>query len=246
MPMVLLHGFCEHSILWKKTLPYLLKNHPIITYDLPGFGSNTTNTFDSIRQVANKINQDITQLIKEKYLIVGHSLGGYIAAEMIHQEPQTKIGISMVHSSFQSDSEQKKNNRKKLIHFLQDKSNEPFLNEFKKNLVSPENYDFLKKEIEEMIFPQSNIAIIQASKAMMNRADLTSILAKIDVPVQYIIGIKDTFWNVKNLIQEASICKISQINVIQNCGHLAMWEQPNEFNHQLESFATLCQEISHI
>lgn len=246
MPLVLLHGFCEHAILWKKTIPILSKNHCIITFDLPGFGVNIDIEFKSIIEVAQEINKSVSEIIDNKYIVVGHSLGGYIAAEMTHQEPQSKKGISMVHSSFKSDSEQKKENRTKLIKFLQKNNNKSFLQEFKKKLACKERYLELKNDIEEMVFPQNNHAIINASQAMINRKDLSPYLRDIDIPVQYIIGAGDSFWTVNDLIEEASHCKISQINVIQNSCHLAMWEQPKLFNQHLQSFANLCQEISDI
>lgn len=242
-PIVLLHGFCEHSVLWDETIENLKNTFSFITIDLPGFGVNAHLTFDSIENVAADFNQLLQDELSEKYMLVGHSLGGYVAANMLIQEPQTKLGVSMVHSSFMSDTAEKKEARLKLIAFLKQQNNIHFLKEFQKKLVAETLFDGLQPKIWKMIHPQTNDAIINTSIAMMNRLDLRKNLPSINIPIQFVIGENDSFWNISELCEEAAMCNISQIDILKGVHHLGMWESPESFYEKLCDFVAFCQKI---
>ena len=242
-PIVLLHGFCEHSVLWDETIETFKNSYSFITIDLPGFGVNAHLTFDSIENVAAELNQLLQKELNQRYILVGHSLGGYVAANMLIQEPQTKLGVSMVHSSFRSDTEEKKEARLKLIDFLNHQENIHFLKEFQKKLVAENLFERLQPKIWEMIHPQTNEALINTSKAMMKRPDLRKNLPHINIPIQFVIGENDSFWNIAELCDEAAMCNVSQIDILKGVHHLGMWESPEAFYEKLSDFVAFCQKI---
>src|SRR5579871_2701338 len=80
IPVMLLHGFAEDGTIWNNQVEYLKQNARLIIPDLPGSGLSDQNenllTIDDYADVVKVI------LDKENIpscIIIGHSMGGYIA-----------------------------------------------------------------------------------------------------------------------------------------------------------------------
>src|SRR5690606_35042567 len=84
--VLLLHGFPFHRGIWGEFIPLLSDRHRVIAVDLPGFGESEriAQPF-GIPQVADTLLEFIDQKKLSDIHIVGHSLGGYVALEMVHK-----------------------------------------------------------------------------------------------------------------------------------------------------------------
>ncbi|MGS4886147.1 alpha/beta fold hydrolase [Roseibium sp. MB-4] len=87
IPLVLVHGFMGGSDQWKPQSP--LKNTvPLITVDLPGFGKNAhLAPINSIETLARWVLNELTDQGVERFLLLGHSMGGMVVQDMIRQAP---------------------------------------------------------------------------------------------------------------------------------------------------------------
>lgn len=80
-PVVLLHGQGEFAAVWVSVIPDLVKSHRVIVPDLPGHGASevTDGSLDT-GTVLTWLDELIDQTCESKPVLVGHLLGGAIAA----------------------------------------------------------------------------------------------------------------------------------------------------------------------
>ena len=110
LPVVLLHGLCENLSLWNRLRVALNKNHQIITYDLPGFGKSDklSNKF-TLDDVAEILHEDLQDKLEiDKYVVLGHSLGGYISLALANKYPESILGYGLINSTSYADNEERK------------------------------------------------------------------------------------------------------------------------------------------
>lgn len=81
--VVLLHGFCGSSAYWEKVLPLLAEQYRVICPDLRGHGSTDAPMGAyTIEQMADDVVGLMEELGIEKYTLLGHSMGGYVALSL--------------------------------------------------------------------------------------------------------------------------------------------------------------------
>ncbi len=106
-PILLLPGFGEASTMWYRTVPVLAKNHKVICLDLRGHGLSMKVAGNN-RQV--RMAQDIRELIDylnlDQVLLIGHSLGGAVAATYAHTQKEYRLkGLILVDASLYAFSD---------------------------------------------------------------------------------------------------------------------------------------------
>lgn len=148
-PLVFLHGFLEDHSIWRNCLePLLDEDFQCLVLDLPCHGMSRFHS-DScdLSDVANMVSKLLHHLKIENPWIVGHSMGGYIGLEMLRNQA---AGLTLVHSNFWADSDQKKLDRNRVIDIVQ-KNLSLFLNEAIPNLFAPDNREQCMPDIIRLI-----------------------------------------------------------------------------------------------
>ena len=82
--VLLLHGLGTSSSTWIHVLPHLARNYNVVALDFPGFGfSRITNgkSAFTLHELQETVEAFIVKTLRSPFTIVGHSLGGWIAAE---------------------------------------------------------------------------------------------------------------------------------------------------------------------
>jgi pimeloyl-ACP methyl ester carboxylesterase len=90
-PLVLLHGLATSSVIWAGVLGGLSHTRRVLTVDLPGFGRSAPVEGDfELERVAARIARGLASRgITGPYDVVGHSLGGVVAATLAASRPRT-------------------------------------------------------------------------------------------------------------------------------------------------------------
>lgn len=95
-PLVLLHGFASSIYTWSEVLPELARDHDVIALDLPAHGGSEIrpqlDAADWVR-VAGAV---VDELGLQRFDLVGHSLGGAIAAVTAAQRPAQVRRLALI------------------------------------------------------------------------------------------------------------------------------------------------------
>jgi pimeloyl-ACP methyl ester carboxylesterase len=241
-PMILIHGFAGSKKYWDKIIPQLATENRVIAIDLPGHGDSgmSKDRYD-IEAMAETIKELLDHLGVHKVTMFGHSLGGYITLAFAEAYPQYLIGFSLVHSTANPDSEEAKEARENNAKKIQQEGAESFVDGLSKKLFSPENTEVNAKEIDETVkigLKTSEKGLVSALMAMKDRPDRNQVLEETELPVILIAGEQD------QIIPPEKTFTVSRQNiekkVIQNAGHMSMYEQPEKLVKVMKDFlATL-------
>lgn len=92
-PVLLLHGFGSGSALWCLNIDSIAANRPVYAVDMLGFGRSSRPTFekdaiDAERQFITGIEAWREETGLNKFIIVGHSFGGFLAASYAIKYPE--------------------------------------------------------------------------------------------------------------------------------------------------------------
>lgn len=92
VPVVMIHGFGAGFLQFYKNLDHLHSRRKLLAIDLPGFGRSTRVPFPSDATLAeNQFINSIEQWRKlvgvERFILLGHSLGAYLACAYTIQHP---------------------------------------------------------------------------------------------------------------------------------------------------------------
>jgi pimeloyl-ACP methyl ester carboxylesterase len=79
-PVILLHGPAAHAGAWMRVLPALVARHRVIAPDLPGHGASGSATPMSVERMIAWLGELIRTTCASPPAVVGHALGGAIAA----------------------------------------------------------------------------------------------------------------------------------------------------------------------
>ncbi len=244
--IVLLHGFCENRTLWNNHQEALSKYYRVITIDLPGFGDSPSFTGDmNIEAMTSEVHNVLKSIDVEQSVMVGHSLGGYIALAYSEMYPKHTLGLCMFHSTAFADNEERKKNRDKSIEFIQENGVAVFAQNFVAPLFNPLTREDYTKEIKSLIKIASStneriaIAVI---KAMRNRRMRITLLRKLTIPVMYIVGKNDTVISTEAIFQQCHLPQDSQVHIYEHTGHMAMIERKKETIFAIKQFTEKCVE----
>jgi pimeloyl-ACP methyl ester carboxylesterase len=114
--LVLLHGFLENKSMWDAFIPELSKKYRVITLDLLGHGDTECYGYVHAMEDQADMLYALTLFLKlRKVVLVGHSMGGYIALAFAELFPDHVKGLVLLNSTSRADSEERKVNRDRAI-----------------------------------------------------------------------------------------------------------------------------------
>jgi pimeloyl-ACP methyl ester carboxylesterase len=79
-PFVFLHGLTFDHRMWDPVLEFLPGNHRVIAFDLPGHGESPQVADSGLAPVVEAIHEAVQEAGLVKPIVVGHSIGGPLAA----------------------------------------------------------------------------------------------------------------------------------------------------------------------
>ncbi|XP_033326244.1 pummelig isoform X2 [Megalopta genalis] len=92
-PIVLLHGLGAGVALWCLNLDTLASQRPVYAIDILGFGRSSRPVFsneaqEAENQLVRSIEEWRREMQLEKFMVLGHSMGGFLAASYCIQHPE--------------------------------------------------------------------------------------------------------------------------------------------------------------
>ena len=88
-PVLLLHGISDDSASWLPVMDALAEHHTVVAPDLLGHGESDKPRADySVAAFSNGMRDLLDVLDIDRVTVVGHSLGGGVAAQLAYQYPE--------------------------------------------------------------------------------------------------------------------------------------------------------------
>src|ERR1043165_584251 len=130
-PLIFLHGFCETLEIWNDFTPALSEKFRTVAIDLPGFGASPSlGPGFTIDQVGDAVHAWLKKTQLSDFIVIGHSLGGYVALSLAERHGVNVKGICLFHSTVFPDSDEKKENRNKVAKFVREHGVLPYVDTF--------------------------------------------------------------------------------------------------------------------
>src|SRR5438128_3420795 len=100
VPVMMVHGFGGDLNTWMFTQPVLAEGRRVISFDLPGHGGATKEVGRGDGEsLADAVEGMIASLGIEQIHLVGHSMGGAIAAVLASRRPDLVASLSLIASA---------------------------------------------------------------------------------------------------------------------------------------------------
>jgi pimeloyl-ACP methyl ester carboxylesterase len=245
IPLLLLHGFCETHQVWEHYLAALGTRFRVLCPDLPGFGrSSSLPEGFTLSDVAERLAAWLHQLGIEKAIIIGHSLGGYVALALLEKYPELFAGIGLFHSTAYADSSEKRKSRQHVIDFVEKHGVETFATSFVPQLFHTTNRPYIEEYIAKVVAIAAatpEYTLIGYTRAMQQRPDRLAVLEAYKGPILYIIGEKDGSVPLEDSKRQLLQLHNYQAYVLEETGHMGMFEQEERCLEILQEFTASIQ-----
>ncbi len=95
--LVLLHGYGESLTTWRSIFDRLAEHHHVIALDLPGEGaSDKPDVPYTLEAMTNRLSRFLDRWTAGPVVIVGHSMGGAIAASLALERPDRIVRLVLI------------------------------------------------------------------------------------------------------------------------------------------------------
>jgi len=242
--LVFLHGYLEAKEIWTEFVNILEKEYTVITIDMLGHGkSGTISDEHSMKLMAESVKLVLDTENIETCTIFGHSMGGYISLEFAKNYGNMLNGLCLFHSQAHADTEEKRKNRDREISLVKIgkyaqiiATNIPNMYADGINTKFAEKLEF-SKNIAKNIKPEG---VIAALNGMKNREKNIDVLRNYKKPILFIAGKKDNLIPYNPDDEQLSVNPNMEIVVLENSGHMGMFEESEKSINAIEKFIKTC------
>lgn len=242
-PVVFIHGFPLSLKMWcgeGGQVAALEKTHRVVAYDVRGHGASEVGSGHyTIEFFVDDLIHLLDHLKIKQAIIVGLSMGGYIALRAIERHPERFNGLVLCDTQSAADSNDAKINRAANIKLIETQGVKVFAEKFIKKIFAEESFKThseIIKSMQKIIELTSPAVLCGTLLALAARTDTMPSLQKINCPTLIMVGEKDGV--TPRALSEIMLKKIpnAQMRVIFKAGHMSNLENPAAFNQNLRSF----------
>ena len=235
--IVLLHGFLENKKMWDAFIPEWSKKFRIITIDLLGHGETGCMGYvHSMENNADVVHEVLADLRLRKAILVGHSMGGYVALAFAELYPDVVKGLVLLNSTSRADSEERKTNRDRAIKAVK-QSFQNFISLSISNLFSEENRERLSESIENVkkeALKTPLQGIVASLEGMKIRIDREVLLHLTPYPKLLVLGKKDPVLNYEETKEQIEDTLVQLLSFPD--GHMSHIENQKALQRELIQF----------
>lgn len=236
-PVVLLHGFLENVMMWTPFIPKLSEKNRVICIDLLGHGkTGCLGYIHTMELMAEVVEAVLNHLKINKSILIGHSMGGYVALAFSEQYPNAVNGLCLMNSTAVADSEEKQKNRDRAIVAIK-QNHKTFIRMAIVNLFRPKNRIVFSDKINEAIneaLQTSVQGVVAALEGMKIRKNREFILQTQTFKKMMVIGKKDPALDYLTLVEQIKNTDVKMVEFPD--GHMGHIENEAELLHIITQF----------
>jgi pimeloyl-ACP methyl ester carboxylesterase len=235
--IVLLHGFLENQSMWDNYISPFSEKHRVITIDLLGHGkTECLGYIHTMEDMADAAHTVLSQLNISEAVLVGHSMGGYVALAFAELYPENIKGLVLLNSTTYPDDHDRKINRNRSIKIAH-REYSSLVQLSITNLFSIDNREKFVVEIENVKTEalktplQGYISAQEGMKVRKNKEHLFHLTA---YPKLLILGKKDGVLNYEDNSKQIQGTEVELVTFPD--GHMSHIENQEELTEVLLNF----------
>jgi 3-oxoadipate enol-lactonase len=239
LPVVFLHAFPLNRTMWDPQIGALVAECRCIAIDLRGLGESKAGEPYTMDRYADDVIGVLDTLQIERAVVVGLSMGGYVAFALWRRHRQRVRALVLADTRATADTVEAAERRHVLIEVAETQGSAGVANLQIASLVGkttrdkrPDIYD----SVHRMIAQAPVAGVIGALEAMIARPDSTETCATIDVPTLVVVGDEDAATPPREAKALSALIRGSRLEVLQGAGHLSSLERPAAFNTVVSEF----------
>ena len=228
--IVLLHGYLESMLVWDEFISLLKDEMRVVVLDLPGHGVSMINgETHTMEYLADCVGLTMEALGVEKYSVVGHSMGGYVALAMLDKYAKNLESITLLSSTTSADSQEKCDRRRREIELIKAGKKNTLARLVPHQGFAPENVKRLNDYIEdlrELILITEDEGVIAILGGIIERKSRGEQLRDSAIPHLFIFGRHDFY--IPEEVAEEMIAADAGAKVLwlEHSGHMGFIEEP--------------------
>jgi pimeloyl-ACP methyl ester carboxylesterase len=243
MPLVLLHGFPLDHRIWEPQIADVNDGARVLAPDLPGFGGSPplVAAKPTMEAYARALLAWADGIGLGRFILAGHSMGGYIALAVARLAPERLDGLVLVSTRAGADSAAARENRAKLAAAIREHGAQATVDAMLPKLLAPGGADApspLVDQVKAIMLAQPPAGLVPAVQAMAARPDSTALLEELTMPLLILHGTADATIPPSEAEAMYEAAASALYTPIPAAGHLPMLEQPATFNSALRAFLT--------
>lgn len=226
--VLLLHAYPLSAAMWDDQRAALeVGGFTVLAPNLPGFGGGEgaiTTLEDAARDLLGTLPEG------EPLAVVGLSMGGYLAMELLRQAPERFARVVLADTSLRADTPEKTEDRRAQADRVEEEG-AGFIVHAAEQEHSPATF----RRVRPMIEAASREGIAGALRAMAVRGDHRDTLRGLEVPLLVLVGEADEITPAE-FAQEIADAGGGELRVIPGAAHLSNLDNPEAFNAALLTF----------
>lgn len=258
--LLLIHGLGSSGYLeWRHNLPALARSRAVFAPDLPGFGRSDKPALRyDVPFFAQTLERYMAEMGLKRPVILGASLGGRIAAELVVRHPRRAAKLVLVDSlglgapnlrfyyplmMLPGVGESLLRGVRTLLgalpnHVLRNAAGRLTPGDTE-SAFDDSYFEVMREMHREDAFHDAYLSTVRslARRHTMNGGpDLVGALAGARLPVQLIWGSRDPLFPVAHALEAHRRLPRSRLAVLEGAGHSPQAERPDDFNRIVEDF----------
>ena len=229
LPVYALPGLLDDERLWQHQASHFAAEHSWITANLTGH--------DSIAALAATA---LANAPAERFALVGLSMGGYVALEIMRQAPERVRGLALLDTNARADSAAATELRHRAIA----QAGTDFagvVTGLTPRLLHPDHLadPAIVGVIEAMAHTLGPDVFKRQQTAIIGRIDSRPFLGAIRCPSLVLCGREDLLTPVELHAEMAAGIAGARLVLVEHCGHMSALEQPQQINAALQNWLSV-------
>lgn len=242
LPVVFIHGFPFSHKMWEPQMRALPNTYRAISYDIRGHGeSQVADGQYTIEYYVDDLIGLLDHLVVDKAVLVGLSMGGYIALRAIERYPDRVRALVLADTKSGADGNEAKVGRTAAMTAVKSEGVPAFAEAFAKKVFASETFTgnpHAVTLIKDIIRGNTILGICGSLLALAARTDTTAGLPSIHVPTLIMVGEEDALTPPSESEAMHSRISGSQLVRIPGAAHMSNLENEAAFNEALLAFLT--------
>lgn len=227
----LIHGHGVDASIWDGIYANFALDRSVLRPDFSKLTNLTT-----IEEYADELYAQLQAATTGKVVLVGHSMGGYMALAFAEKYPDRVAGLVLYHSTATADDEAKQQARQQAIASLETEGTAPFITKQLPKMVAPAYPPERTEALISRFLTLPADALVAGMKAIAGRPDRTAVLRQAQFSVLLVLGRDDQLIPYDKTAQLTDLSPHIRLATVEQAGHLSMVEQPNESIRTIRSF----------